>query len=240
MAFVFGNIKFTLGTDVSFLLLSILFGTTIFLRATIVSLTAVDNVRQEKEDPKRVRITVDGDIFDYFIETSTETISLETAKILINSVLSTKNAKFMVNDLSHFYIQNDLGENQYIHFNIYMIPQDIIDEYNLTSIVEEDGWLYAETRKYMYGLKEIGYLLNVELKHVLAKEGYIPTQSTPGLFKITARDIAFSHVVDDFGVKYTKKEDAKHFIIKTVMSRYDGKASWDPSFHVDIIVTMRK
>ena len=36
--------------------------------------------------------------------------------------------------------------------------------------------------------------------------------------------------MDDFGVKYTKKEDAEH-LIKTVMSRYDGKASWYPDYY---------
>ena len=48
-----------------------------------------------------------------------------------------------------------------------MIPQEIIDEYNLLSIVEEDGWCYAEIRKAVYGLKEASYLSNVELKQGL-------------------------------------------------------------------------
>ena len=99
----------------------------------------VVDVRPEKEDPNRVRITAGGDRLDYYGETSTETASLETAKILINSVLSTKNAKFMAIDLSNFYIQNDLEDYQYIRFHISMIPQEIIDEYNLKSIVKEDG-----------------------------------------------------------------------------------------------------
>ena len=72
------------------------------------------DVRPEKEDPNRVQITAGGNRLDYFGETSTETASLETAKILINSVLSTKNAKFMAMDISNFYIQNDLEDYQYI------------------------------------------------------------------------------------------------------------------------------
>ena len=67
--------------------------------------------------------------------------SLETAKIFINSVLYIKNAKFMVIYLSNFYIQNNLEEYQFIRFHISMIPQEIIDKYNLKSIVEEDGWM---------------------------------------------------------------------------------------------------
>ena len=96
-----------------------------------------------------------------------------------------------------------------------MIPQEIIDEYNLTSIVEDDGWCYAEIRKCMYGLKEAGYLSNLELKRILAKEGYVASKFTPGLFTHKTKDISFSLVVDDFGVKYTKKEDAEH-LLKTI------------------------
>ena len=82
----------------------------------------------------------------------------------------------------------------------------------------------------MYGLKEAGYLSNLELKRVLAKEGYLPSQFTPGLFTHKTRDIAFSLVVDDFGIKYTKK-DAEH-LIKTIMDRYEGKVSWDPDYYL--------
>ena len=101
---------------------------------------------------------------DYYGETSTETSSLETAKLLLNSVLSTKNARFMSIDISNFFIQTALDDYQYIRFHINLIPQEIIDEYNLTTIVDSDGWCYAEMRKAVYGLKEASYLSNVELK----------------------------------------------------------------------------
>ena len=95
-----------------------------------------------------------------------------------------------------------------------MIPQEIIDEYNLSTIMEEDGWCYAEIRKTMYGLKEAGYLSNMELKRILAKEGYVPSKFTPGLFTHKTRDLSFSLVVDDFGVKYANKADVDHLAKK--------------------------
>ena len=170
---------------------------------------------------------------EYFGETSTETATIETAKILINSVLSTKNARFMATDISNFYTQNDLQDYEYMRFHIDMIPQEVIDEYNLMSIVENDGWCYVEIRKALYGLSQAGYISNIELKRVLAEEGYIPSKFTPGLFKHKTRDIAFSLVVDDFGVKYTKKEDAQH-LIDTISSRYTCKAEWNPTFYLGI------
>ena len=73
-----------------------------------------------------------------------------------------------------------------------MIPQEIIDEYNLRNVVEDDGWCYSEIRKALYGLKEAAYLSNIELKRVLAEEGYVPSEFTPGLFTHKTRDILYS------------------------------------------------
>ena len=53
----------------------------------------------------------------------------------------------------------------------------------------------------MYGLKEAGYLENVKLKQILVKEGYILSKFTPYLHTYKNRDIVFSLVVNDFGVK---------------------------------------
>jgi hypothetical protein len=102
-----------------------------------------------------------------------------------------------------------------MRFHISMIPQEIIDEYNLTDIMEADGWCYVEIRKKMYGLKEIGFIANQELKVVLTKQGYIPSKFTPGLFTHKTRQVAFSLLVDDFDVKYENKEDMDH-LVKTL------------------------
>jgi hypothetical protein len=92
-------------------------------------------IRTENAEQKRVRITVGGDRLDYPGETSTDIASLDTTKILINSVLSTPGARMGAIDISNFYIHNDLKEYQYMRFHISMIPQEIIDEYNLQDIV---------------------------------------------------------------------------------------------------------
>ena len=103
-----------------------------------------------------------------------------------------------------------------------MIPQDIIDEYNLKIIVHKDGYCYAEIRKAMYGLREPGYIANIELERILGLEGYVLSKFTPGLFIHKTKDIAFLLVVDDFGVRYTKREDAEH-LLKTIQDRYPIK-----------------
>jgi hypothetical protein len=180
-------------------------------------------IRTEKAEQKRVWITAGGDRLDYPGETSTDTASLDTTKILINSILSKPGARMGAIGISNFYIHNGLKEYQYMRFHISMIPQEIIDEYNLQDIVDPDGWCYAEIRKKaMYGLKESGFIANQELKIVLAKAGYAPTKFTPGLYTHKTRPIAFSLVVDDFGVKYVNKEDMDH-LISTIGNRYPIK-----------------
>ena len=65
---------------------------------------------------------------------STKTASIETTKLLIYSMLLTKGAEFVAVDISNIYIQNEFNNYHYICFAINMIPQDIIDEYNLTKL----------------------------------------------------------------------------------------------------------
>ena len=54
----------------------------------------------------------------------------------------------------------------------------------------------------MYGLPKAGILANKLLKKRLAKYGYFEMPHTPGLWKHVSRPIAFTLVVDDFGIKY--------------------------------------
>ena len=52
----------------------------------------VASIREHNEEQHRVRLTAGGNCLSYDGKTSTETVSLETIKILWNSVLSTINA----------------------------------------------------------------------------------------------------------------------------------------------------
>eukprot|EP00957_Ditylum_brightwellii_P037850 2862750-Ditylum_brightwellii.AAC.1 len=57
----------------------------------------------------------------------------------------------------------------------------------------------------MCGLPQAGKLANEQLTKHIALYGYYPVRHTPGLWRHTSRDIRFTLVVDDFGVKYTIK-----------------------------------
>ena len=89
----------------------------------------------------------------------------------------------------------------------------------------------------IYGLKESGKLANAELQKILAAAGYTPSRFTPGLYCHTTRPIAFSLVVDDFGVKNTRKEDAKH-LEKTLRDHYPMKSDWDGEYYMGMTLKL--
>jgi hypothetical protein len=95
--------------------------------------------------------------------------------------------------------------------NLSSLPQETIDKYNLLNLAQ-DGKVYIEIQKGMYGLPQAGILANELLQRNLAMDGYRPTQHTHGLWTHDTRLISFSLVVDDFGVKYVGREHAEHLM----------------------------
>jgi hypothetical protein len=61
----------------------------------------VVDIKDHKEEKERTRLTVGGDQIDYPGDKSTRTAGLTTAKNLINSVISTLGAKFLVIDIKN-------------------------------------------------------------------------------------------------------------------------------------------
>jgi hypothetical protein len=62
------------------------------------------DIKDHKEEKERTRLNVGGDQIEYPGDKPTITAGLTTAKILINSVISTKDAQFMVIDIKNFYL----------------------------------------------------------------------------------------------------------------------------------------
>ena len=116
-----------------------------------------------KTKPRRSRLTVGGDRIICIFDVSNPTADMQTIKLLWNSVLSTPGAKYFTLDISNFYLGTPMDRPEYMRMPIKIIPQEIIDKYNLTNIVE-DGWVYIKTARDMYGLPMAGKLANDLLK----------------------------------------------------------------------------
>ena len=72
--------------------------------------------------------------------------------------------------------------------------------------------MWIEIRRRIYGLPQSGKLANKYLQKKLVPQGYYEIKHTPGLWKHISRPIQFTLVVDDFGVKYTRRKDAEHLL----------------------------
>lgn len=193
----------------------------------------VCNIRPEKKEKHRTRFTVGGDRINYPGEVATPTAEMLVAKILFNSVVSTKNAKFMTMDISNFYLQTPLKRPEYIRIKLSDIPAEIIREYKLRDIAGPDGSVYIVAVKGMYGLPQAGLLANKQLEKRLNAAGYHQSKYVPGLWSHKWRPIQFTLVVDDFGVKYVGEEHAKH-LKRTLESHYKITTDWTGERYIGI------
>jgi hypothetical protein len=164
----------------------------------------VVDIKDHKEERERTRLTVGGDKIECPGDKSTRTAGLKMAKILINSVISTQGAKFLVIDITNFYLNTPLGRYEYMVISLASLPQETIEKYDLNKLAQ-DGKVYIEIHKGMYGMPQAGILANELLQCNIAKDGYRPTTHTHG-------PISFLLVVDYFGVKYVGREHAEHFM----------------------------
>ena len=74
----------------------------------------VVDVRQQKEDPIRLRITAGSNLIKYPGEVTTRTADLDTTKMLWNSVISTKGARYSCFDVGDFYLETPLPGFEYM------------------------------------------------------------------------------------------------------------------------------
>jgi hypothetical protein len=71
----------------------------------------------------------------------------------------------------------------------------------------------------MYGLPQAGLIAQDLLQERLAKKGYHQSKIKPGLWTYETRPITFTLVVDNFAIKYVRREDADH-LINTIKAHY--------------------
>ena len=72
-----------------------------------------------------------------------------------------------------------MERSEYARIKLSNIPQEFIDEYDLT-IHDYDGWVYFEILRGCYGLPQAGKAANDLLRVRLNKSGYYEAATTPG------------------------------------------------------------
>jgi hypothetical protein len=135
---------------------------------------------------------------------------MQTIKLLLNAVVSGK-SKFMTADIKDFYLGTPMETYEYMRVELKTIPSDVQDKYDLQKYAK-NGVVLMEIMKGIYGLPQAGKLAQDRLVAHLAAHGYHQAKHTPCQFTHETRNIAFTLVVDDFGIKYTEEADAKHLL----------------------------
>jgi hypothetical protein len=87
----------------------------------------VCDIRPQKEETHRVRITAGGDRLEYPHDPSSPAVSMLNAKIHINSTISDahRGARYMVVDIKNFYLGTPMSYYQYIRVKPKDLPQEI-------------------------------------------------------------------------------------------------------------------
>ena len=126
---------------------------TVHKRWDICHTGVVCEVCPGKDDPNGTRITVNGGNIYYAGYVATPTGSPELVKLIINSVLSSPEAKFTCFDVKNFYLDTPLEESEYVRINLTDIQQEFLDEYTLLKL-QRNGWIYFEIIRGCYGLNQ--------------------------------------------------------------------------------------
>ena len=121
-----------------------------------------------------------GNLINYPEDVGTLTANLLLIKIFLNSVISTKGAKFVNADLSNFYLMMPL---KWLEHTKIKLSKEMIEEYKLHQKTTTDGYVYIKVIKGMYGLPQAGSLGHDLLETRLNQEGYYQSKVVPGLWK---------------------------------------------------------
>ena len=136
-------------------------------------------------------------------------------------------------DIKNFYLATPMKRYEYLKLKLCNIPEEIIKEYRLRAIATPDASVYVKVRKGMYGLPQAGIIANELLEKRLNKKGYFQSKMVPGLWTHKTRPISFTLVVDDFGVKYTRRQDVLH-LMNALREHYEITDDWGGEKYIGI------
>jgi hypothetical protein len=183
----------------------------------------VVDIKDHKEEKERTRLTVGGNQIEYPGDNSTQTAGLTTAKIIINSVISTLVAKFLVIDIKNFYLNTPLGRFEYIVINLPSLPQE-------NRKVRSDRTITGRKSIHRNSERHVrittGRQPRQRIVTAQSSQGWLPAQHTHGRWTHVTRTISFSLVVDDFGVKYVGREHAEH-LMACIKKNYNVSSDWN-------------
>ena len=115
---------------------------------------------------------------------------------------------------------------QYMRIHLKDIINNVVVEYSLLPIADVSGYVYVNTRKGMYVLKEAIIIANKRFSHNLQSHGYAPVEHTPSLWTHSTLPTTFTLAVDDFGINFFTT-DYTNYPLDAIQNNYS--ITVDPS-----------
>ena len=85
-------------------------------------------------------------------------------------------------DIKNFYLNTPLPRYEYLRLKISEMPDDVIKAYVLDKKSTNEGDVYVECRRGMYGLPYAGLIYQGLSKKILEEYGYTQSQMIPGIW----------------------------------------------------------
>jgi len=90
----------------------------------------VCELKPNKAEVHRTRLTVGGDKVHYPGDVGTPTADLTLVKMHVNSVITTPGTRYMTLEVKNFYLNTPMERYKYVRIKLDNIPEEIIVEYN--------------------------------------------------------------------------------------------------------------
>jgi hypothetical protein len=164
----------------------------------------------EKANPNCTCLTIGGNCITYRGYCGTPTIDIVTVKHHLNSVVSTKGARYCSINLKDFYLNTTMARPEFMCMKLAELPKEFTRIYKLHDLVNANSFISIKIEKGMYGLPQAGILAQELLKKRLNKHGYYQSPITPGLWRHEFHLISFTLCIDNFGIKYIGREHVEH------------------------------
>jgi hypothetical protein len=109
---------------------------------TYVNPICVEKTNDDGTIKFRTRLTIGGDRIQYPYSTTAVTAEMEALKLLLNCMIS-ENSNWTTTDI---YLGTDLPHEEYIRIPLRLIPESIIEFYDLKPFITNSGYFVPYTK----------------------------------------------------------------------------------------------
>ena len=100
-----------------------------------------------------MHLALEGNIFIYPGDLSAPAAPLLESRLISNSTVSNLGTRLFCADIKDYFMNNPMSHFEYMKIMLQWFLQYIIYQYNITDLVDKDGFVYVNICKSIYRLK---------------------------------------------------------------------------------------